>query len=115
MKLHDGPIAGNEFADVLDFPFECFDVRRRNAMILGDHHVARAEQAQAFAEGKMHVERNRRARRIRARVELFQIVRAEIILPDRRGGIAGVARPRAIVFFQKRFGDFEAFPVQLQD
>ena len=45
-------------------------------MILGDDHVACAKQAQAFAEGKMHVERNRRARRIRGRV---------VAARDRRG------------------------------
>ncbi len=115
VKLHDGPFAGNEAADVLDFAFEDFDVGRRDAVILGDDHVAGAEQAQALAEGKMHVQRNRRARRIGRRVKLLEIVRAEIILPDRRRGIARVARPRAIVFFEERFGDLEAFPVQLQD
>ena len=114
VKLHDGPLARNEAADVLDFALESFDVGRRDAVILGDDHVAGAEQAQALAEGKMHVERNGSARRIGRRVELFEIVRAEIVLPDRRGGIARVARPRTIVFFEKRFGNFEAFPIQLQ-
>ena len=111
VKLHDGPFAGHEAADVLDFALENFDVWRRDAVILGDDHVARAEQAQALAEGKMHVERNRSARRIGRRVKLFEIVRAEIILPDRRRGIARVARSRPVVFFEKLFGDFEAFPI----
>ena len=95
-------------------PLENFDVRRRDAVILGDHNVAGAEQAEAFAEGKMHVKRNRSARRVGRRVELLEVVRAEIILPDRGRGIAGVARSRPIVFFQKRFGDLEAFPIQLK-
>ena len=99
---------------MLDFALENLDVRRRDAVIFGDHHVARAEQAQALAEGKMHVERNRRARGIGRRVELLEIVRAEIILPHRRRGIAGVTRPRPIVFLQKLFGDLEAFAVQFQ-
>src|SRR5882762_6199826 len=53
VKLHHGPIARNEFADMLDFALKRFDVRRRDAVILRDHHIAGAEQAQAFAEGKV--------------------------------------------------------------
>src|SRR5579862_4994021 len=58
VKLHNGTVAGDEPADMLDFPLENLNIRRRDAVILGDHHIARAEQAQAVAEGKMHVERN---------------------------------------------------------
>ena len=111
VKLHDGPFAGHESADVLDFPFENFDVRRRDAMILGDDDVAGAEQAQTLAEGKMHVERNRSTRLVGRGVELLEVTRAKIILPDRRRGIARVTWPRPIVFFEKLFGDFEAFPI----
>ncbi len=114
VKLHDGAFARNEAADVLDFALQYFDVRRRDAVILGDHHVAGAEQAQAFTERKVHVERYRSARRIGGGVVALQIVRAEIILPDRSRRIARVARPGPIVFLQKLFGDLEAFPVQLQ-
>ena len=53
----------------------------------------------------MHVERKRRARLVGARVELFEIVGAEIVLPDRRRGIAGVARAGAIVFLEEFVGD----------
>ena len=114
VKLHHGPLARNEAADVLDFALQNFNVGRCHAVILGDHHVAGAEQAQAFAEGKMHVQGHRRSRGVGRGIELFQIVRTEIILPDRRGGIARVARARTIVFFQKRFGNFEAFAIELQ-
>ena len=41
--------------DVVDFPLQGFDVRRSDAVVLGDHHIARAEQAQAFAKRKVHV------------------------------------------------------------
>src|SRR6478735_4463824 len=53
MELHHRPLPRNEAADVLDFPFQNFDVGRSYAVILGDYHVAGAKQAQALAEGKM--------------------------------------------------------------
>jgi hypothetical protein len=114
MKLHYRAVARYEAADVFNFPLERLNVRRRYAVILCDHDVTRAKKAQAVAEGEMHVKGNRRVRRVRGGVILFKIVRPEIILPHRRGGIAGVARSRAIIFFEKLFGNFEAFPVQLK-
>jgi hypothetical protein len=45
VELHDWAVAGNESADVVDFPIECLDVRWRNAVILRDDHIARTEQA----------------------------------------------------------------------
>ncbi len=114
VKLHHRPFARHKPADVLDLPLQRLDVRRRNAVILRDHHVARAKQAQAFAEGKMHVQRHRSPRRVGRRVILLQIVRPEIILPHRRRRVTRVPRPRPVVFFQELFGNLEAFPVQLQ-
>ncbi len=62
----------------------------------------------------MHVERNRRARGVGVGKRLFEIVRAEIFLPHGRGGIARVARSRAVVAREKIFRDVEAFACDLK-
>ena len=82
-------------------------IRRRDAVIFCDDHVAGAEQAKAFAEGQVHVERDGRARGFGLGVDVFEVVGAEGVLPDGRGGIAGVARARAIVAGEEFFGDAE--------
>ena len=76
VKLHHGRARETSSADVLDFALERCEIGRRDAVILGDDHVAGAKKAQALAEGQVHVERDRRARRIGLRVD---------VLRDRRG------------------------------
>ncbi len=110
----DGAIARNETGDVLDFISQSGEIRRRYGVILLNDHVAGAEEAQAFAEGKMHVERNRAARFVGLAIALLEIVGAEIVLPDGSGGIAGVARAGAIVLFEEGLGDFQALAVEFE-
>ena len=83
-------------------------------MILLNDDVAGAEQAQALAEGKMHVERNGAARFVGRAIALLEIVGAEIVLPDGSGRIAGVARAGAIVVFEESLGDFQALAVEFE-
>ena len=105
VELNYRAFARNHSRDVVDFLLERGEIGNRDALILLNRDVARAKKAEAFAEGKMHVERERRASQIGGGVTLFEIVRAEIVLPDRSRGIAGVARAGAIVFGEKLFGD----------
>ena len=83
-------------------------------MIPGDDHVAGAEQAEALAEGKMHVERDGRLRGVGLGVHAFEVVGTEIILPDRRRRIAGVTRAGAVVTVQKFLGDQEALAIEIE-
>ncbi len=98
-------LARNHSRDVVDFLLERGEIGNRHALIFLDRDVARAKKAKAFAERKMHVQRERRAAQIGGGVAPFEIVGAEIVLPNRSGGIAGVARAGAIVFGEKFFGD----------
>ena len=109
VKLSDFTFFGDTRADVVDFVFERFQVGNRYAFVFLDGNITGAEQAEAFAEGKMHVERHRRGSSVGLEIIFFQIIRAEIVLPDRRGGITGVTRPGAIVFFEDRVGDLTDF------
>jgi hypothetical protein len=97
VELDDRALPGNALADVLDFPFQCFEIRDHNPLVFLNRNIARAEQAEVFAKRQMHVERNGSGGSLGASVIIFEIVRAEIFLPDRSGGIAGVARAGAIV------------------
>ena len=108
VKLRDAALARDVPRDVVDFSLQRGEVRRRDAVILGDDHVAGAEQAQAFAEGKMHVERDGRFRGVGLREELVEIVGADVVLPDRSGRVAGVARPGTIVAGEEFLGDAKA-------
>src|ERR1700730_8618523 len=103
MKLHHWSFPRNAASHVLDFALQYLQIRRSHALIFLNNYVARAEQAQAFAEGKMHVERNRSSRNLRFLMHGFEIVGSKGVIPDRCGGITGVARARAIVPREKFF------------
>ena len=84
-------------------------------MVLVDDDIAAAEQAQPFAEGKMHVERERPRGPgfIRLLQRLFVIRRPEGVLPFRRCGIAGIARPGNIVAVQYFLRYIQCFALDL--
>src|SRR6185437_5980822 len=105
MELNYRAFAGNHARDMIDFLLERGEVRNCDTLIFLNRDVAGAKKAEAFAEGKMHVKRKRRASQIGGGVALFEIVGTEIVFPNRRRGIAGVARSRAIVLSEKFFGD----------
>ncbi len=62
----------------------------------------------------MHVERDGRARGFGLGVDAFEIVGAEVLLPHGGGGIAGVARARAIVAGEEFVGDAELLAVEFE-
>src|SRR5262249_24113331 len=71
MKLHYLPIPRNAAAYALQLPLQNLEIRWRNILVLLNDDVASAKQAQALAEGNVHVDRNWRARPIRFHVYLF--------------------------------------------
>src|SRR6185437_10983733 len=105
MELNYWAFAGNHARDMIDFLLERGEVRNCDALILLNGHVTGAKEAEAFAEGEMHVKREWRASQIGGGAALFEIVGTEIVFPNRRRGIAGVARAGAIVLSEKFFGD----------
>ena len=70
-------------------------------MILRNDHIAGAKQAQALAKGQVHVHRDRRARGIGLFVGALEVIRAEIVAPDRRSRVTGIARPGAVIQREK--------------
>ncbi len=112
MELHDFARARDEAPGVLDLMLEGSQVSRHLVMVLGDDHVARAKQAEALAKREVHVQGDRRARLFRLFVGALQIVGAEILFPNRRRGIAGVARAGAIVFREKLLRNLESLAVE---
>jgi hypothetical protein len=62
-----------------------------------DDDIASAEEAQAFAKRNVHVERDGGFSALGFFVDFFEVGGAEGIVPDRRGGIAGVARAGTVV------------------
>ena len=58
VELHDGAITGNAAADASHFALQDFEVGWCDALIFLDDDVASAEEAQAFAKGDMHIERD---------------------------------------------------------
>src|SRR5947207_10534630 len=97
MKLHNRSRTRNAEADSINFLFQNIEIRRRNFFIFLNDYVARAKQAQALAEGNVHVEGNWCARSVSFGVNFLEIVDAEGVVPDGCGGIASVARSGAIV------------------
>src|SRR6266566_1672446 len=81
MELYHVAAFRNAAANALRFTFKYVQIRRRDTLIFLNHHVARAEKAQALAERDMHVQRNGCRR------------------------VTGVARAGTIVFCEKLFAD----------
>src|SRR4029453_12457179 len=73
VELHDFAFARNRFADPRNFLFQNVKIGKCDSLVFLNDDVARAKQAQTFAEGKMHVERNGSARRVRRGVNRSEI------------------------------------------
>ena len=97
VELRHLAIARNAAGDVSRFFFQDVEVRRRAALIFANDHVASAKQAEAFTEGKMHVQRNRGVLLVGQGDCGFVLIGAERIGPDRSGRIAGIARSGPVV------------------
>ncbi len=97
MELHYGAIARNSSGDMFDFALEYIEIRYRDAFVFLNNYVTGAKKTQAFAERKMHVQRNGCLRPLRFGVDGFEIIRTERVIPDWRSGVACVTRPRAII------------------
>src|SRR5690348_6169583 len=109
VELDNGTRARHAASNASNFFFQGVKVGRRGFMILLDDDVAGAEEAQAFAEGNVHVERNGRAGAIGLLVEFFEVRRAEGIVPDGSGGVTGVARAGTVVASEELFADAKLF------
>jgi len=105
VELDDRAIFGDATADALRFALEDFEVRRCDALVFLDDDVACAEKAKALAKGKVHVEGDRGFGGICLFVDFFEVGGAEGVVPNRRGGVAGVAWAGAIVTGEEFFAD----------
>ena len=83
-------------------------------MILVDDDVAAAEEAEPFAEGEMHVQRERPAGRARWILQrLLEIGRAKGVQPFGRCRITRIARAGDIVPVQNFPRDVQRFALNL--
>src|SRR5216683_873153 len=101
MELDDRAIFRDAAADALHLLLQNVKVGWRDAFVFLNDDVARAKETEAFTEGNMHVQRERRSGMLGFFMHFFQIDRAESVVPDRSGGIAGIARPRTIVLCEE--------------
>src|SRR5690349_588186 len=109
VKLDNGANAGNAASDASNFFLQGIEVGRRDFVILLNDDVAGAEEAEAFAEGNMHVKRNGRGAAIGVLVDFFEVGRAEGIVPDGSSRVAGVARAGTIIASEEIFADTKLF------
>lgn len=109
VELHHGAQAGDGEADAIDFFLKDIKIRRRNVFVFLNNDVACAEEAQTFAKGNVHVERNGSLGAVGFDVNFFEIVNSEGVVPDRRGWIAGVAWAGTVVAGEKFFADAKLF------
>ena len=107
MELDHAAVLRDAEADALHLSLQHLKIRGRDVFVLLNDDVARTKEAQAFTEGDMHVERNRCPGTLSLLVHPFEIVRTERVVPDRRRGVARIARPRAIVLGEKFRSDVE--------
>src|SRR2546429_346355 len=107
MELDYGAILRDAAADAFHLPLQHVKIGWCDAFVLLDNDVACAKEAEAFTEGNVHVQRNGCPSTLGLFMHPFEIGRTESIVPDRRGGIAGIARPRAIVLGEKFIADVE--------
>ena len=92
---------------------DALDVALGNARVVGDEPVAGAEVAQAAAEGNVHVDRETVLRiHIRPAQLIDELSGPVVLLPDRCGGVAGVARRGAVVAREDRLRVLE---IQCED
>src|SRR5882762_9324446 len=101
MELDYGAILRDATADALHFLLEHVKIGWGDTFVFLDDDVARAEEAEAFAEGNVHVEGDGGAGGFGLGVNFFEIGRAEAVVPNGGRGIAGVTRAGAIVLGEK--------------
>ncbi len=107
MKLDHRAILRDAAADAFHLPLQHLKIGWRDTLVLLDDDVARAKEAEAFTEGNVHVQRNGRPGTLGLFVHPFEIGWAKGVVPDRRRGVAGIARPRTIVLGEKFLADVE--------
>src|SRR6267142_4689381 len=107
MELDHRAIFRNAAADAPHLLLQHVEIGRCDALVFLNDDVAGAKEAEAFAEGNMHVERNGSFATFGFFVYALEIGRAEGIVPDRSRGIARIARSGTIVFCEKFFADME--------
>src|SRR5208282_5881162 len=105
VKLNHRALLRNTLAYVLNLTLQRIQVGNRDFLIFLNGNIAGTKEAEALAEGNVHVERKRRRLIFRASVETFEIVGPEIIFPDGSGGIARITRAGTIIFFKSGVGD----------
>src|ERR1700722_19838781 len=105
VELDYGTVARNFCSDVIDFALESIEVGHGDFLVFLYGNGAGAKQAKVFAKRNVHVERERSRELFGARVIFFQVVGAEVLFPDWRGWITGVARAGAIIFFEEGVGN----------
>ena len=105
MELHYRALFGNAAADAFGLALQHVEIRRGDVFVLLDHHIAGAKQAEALAERDMHVQGNGCFRVFCLSENFFEVRRAERVVPNGRGRIAGVARAGTIVFRKEFFAE----------
>src|ERR1700736_6175739 len=109
MELHHRAFARNAATHALQLALENAKIRRSHIFVFLNDDVARAKQAQALAEGNMHVQGNRRSSPIRLFVHSFEVVGAKGVIPNRGRRVARVPGARAVVSSKKFFAHTEFF------
>src|SRR5882762_5449324 len=107
VELDHGAILRDAAADALHLPLQHVKIGGRDILVLLNDNVTRAKKTEAFTEGNMHVERNRCPGTLGLFMHFFEIGWTESVVPDRRRGIARIARPRTIVLGEKFLADVE--------
>ena len=115
VELDHGPRRIHDLRKPVDFPFQLFEIGDRHLVVPVDDDVAAAEEAQTFAEGKMHVQRKRPRGPgfIRLLQRLLEIGRAEGVQPLRRCRIARIAGAGDVVPVQYFPRDIQRFALDL--
>ena len=107
VELHDGTSLGDAAADALHLLLQDVKIGRRDAFVFLNDDVAGAKEAQALAERDVHIERDGRPDTLGFFVHTFEIGGPESVVPNGRGGIAGVARAGTIVLCEEIFADMK--------
>src|ERR1700692_225510 len=92
MELHHRAIVRHSSSYMFDLSLQHIEIRYRHALIFLNNYVTSAKQTQAFAKGKMHVQRNGCLRALRLSVNGFKIAGTESVIPNRRSRIARITR-----------------------
>src|ERR1700680_1917781 len=114
VELHHGAVAGNAAADMFDLSLQYVQIWGRDALVFLDDDVAGAEEAETLAKRDVHVERDGGFGALGLFVDFFEVGRAEGVVPNGRGGVAGVTRAGTVIAREKLFADAKLFAHALQ-